>query len=257
VTAPHLVLDKVSVMLGGTLILDQVSLTVSEREFVCVIGTSGGGKTTLLRTVAGLLPTASGSVSLGGTPVLAPAPRTAMVFQHFGLFPWKTVRANVAYGLRVQGRLEALGRVQRLLDAFHLSEVADHYPAQLSGGMKQRVGMARALAVEPELLLLDEPFSSVDAITREALQNEVLQLWERTQRMTALLVTHDIDEAIVMADRVIVISGPPGHISFELPITLPRPRNTQDIRAHEDYPKTRKLLWDSLEHHDVRLPELT
>jgi NitT/TauT family transport system ATP-binding protein len=257
VTAPHLVLDKVSVMLGGTLILDQVSLTVSEREFVCVIGTSGGGKTTLLRTIAGLLPPASGSVSLGGAPVLAPTPRTAMVFQHFGLFPWKTVRANVAYGLQVQGRTEALGRVQRLLDAFHLSEVADHYPAQLSGGMKQRAGMARALAVEPELLLLDEPFSSVDAITREALQNEVVQLWERTQRMTALLVTHDIDEAIVMADRIIVISGPPGHISFELPITLPRPRNTQEIRSHEDYPKTRKLLWDSLEHHDVRLPELT
>ena len=256
-TAPHLVLDKVSVMLGGTLILDQVSLTVSEREFVCVIGTSGGGKTTLLRTIAGLLPTASGAVSLGGTRVLAPTPRTAMVFQHFGLFPWKTVRANVAYGLRVQGKPEALGRVQRLLDAFHLSEVANHYPAQLSGGMKQRVGMARALAVEPELLLLDEPFSSVDAITREALQNEVLQLWERTQRMTALLVTHDIDEAIVMADRIIVISGPPGHISFELPITLPRPRNTQEIRSHEDYPKTRKLLWDSLEYHDVQLPELT
>ena len=243
-------------MLGGTLILDRVSLTASEREFVCVIGTSGGGKTTLLRTIAGLLPTASGSVSLAGTPVLAPTPRTAMVFQHFGLFPWKTVRANVAYGLRVQGRQEALGRVQRLLDTFRLSEVADRYPAQLSGGMKQRVGMARALAVEPELLLLDEPFSSVDAITREALQNEVLQLWER-QRMTTLLVTHDIDEAILMADRIVVISGPPGRISFELPIGLPRPRSSQEIRSHEDYPRTRKLLWDSLEHHDVRLPELT
>jgi NitT/TauT family transport system ATP-binding protein len=242
-------------MLGGALILDRVSLTVAEREFVCVIGTSGGGKTTLLRTIAGLLPTTSGSVSLAGMPVLAPTPRAAMVFQHFGLFPWKTVRSNVAYGLRVQGRPEDPGRVQHLLDALHLGEVASYYPAQLSGGMKQRVGIARALAVEPELLLLDEPFSSVDAITREALQNEVLQLWDRNERMTSVLVTHDIDEAILMADRIIVISGPPGQVSFELPIGLPRPRNTQEIRSHEDYPRIRKLLWDSLEHHDVRLPE--
>src|SRR6185295_5630979 len=186
--APQLVLDRVSVALGGALVLDGVSMTAFEREFVCVIGTSGGGKTTLLRTIAGLLPTRSGTVSLGGVPVLAPTPRTAMVFQHFGLFPWKTARANVAYGLEVQGRREALGRVQRLLDALHLGDVAEHYPAQLSGGMKQRVGIARALAVEPELLLLDEPFSSVDALTRERLQDEVLQLWERNQRMTALLV---------------------------------------------------------------------
>jgi len=257
VTTPHLVLDGVSVMLGGKLILDRVSLTVSEREFVCIIGTSGGGKTTLLRTIAGLLPTTSGSVSLAGTPVLAPTPRTAMIFQHFALFPWKTVRANVAYGLRVQGRPEASGRVQRLLDALHIGDVADRYPAQLSGGMKQRVGIARALAVEPELLLLDEPFSSVDAITRETLQDEVLRLWERNQRMTALLVTHDIDEAILMADRIIVLSGPPGHITFELPISLPRPRSAQEIRSHEDYPRIRRLLWDSLEAHGVRLAELT
>jgi NitT/TauT family transport system ATP-binding protein len=257
VTAPHLMLDRVSVMLGGALILDDVSLAVPGREFLCVIGTSGGGKTTLLRTIAGLLPTASGSVSLGGTPVRAPSPRTAMVFQHFGLFPWKTVRANVAYGLRVQGRPADPARVQHLLDALHLGDVASYYPAQLSGGMRQRVGMARALAIEPELLLLDEPFSSVDAITRERLQNEVLGLWDRNQPMTALLVTHDIDEAILMADRIIVLSGPPGRITFELPVTFPRPRDSQEIRSHEDYPAIRKLLWSCLEHHDVRLPERT
>jgi NitT/TauT family transport system ATP-binding protein len=254
-TPRHLVLDGVSVVLGGSPILDQLSLTVAEREFVGIIGVSGGGKTTLLRTIAGLLPTAAGSVTLAGIPVLGPSQRTAMVFQHFGLFPWKTVRANVAYGLRVQGRGPELARVQRLLGVLHLADVADRYPAQLSGGMKQRVGIARALAVEPELLLLDEPFSAVDAITREKLQNEVLQLWERHQQMTALLVTHDIDEAILMADRIIVISGPPGHITRELTIGLPRPRTSQDVRAHPDYPRLRKILWDALQRRPDRLPE--
>lgn len=254
---PHLVLDQVSVELGGARILHDVSLTVSEREFVCVIGTSGGGKTTLLRTIAGLLPTASGTVSLAGSPVLGPSPRTAMVFQHFGLFPWKTVRSNVAYGLRAQGRPVDPVRVQNLLEVLHLGRVAGYYPAQLSGGMKQRVGIARALATEPEMLLLDEPFSAVDAITRESLQNEVLRLWETDERMTALLVTHDIDEAILMADRVIVVSGPPGHITFELPIDLPRPRTSQEIRSHEDYPRMRKLLWDALNSRAERLPEPT
>jgi NitT/TauT family transport system ATP-binding protein len=257
VSPGHLVVDKVSVVLGGTRILHEVSLTLSEREFVCVIGASGGGKTTLLRTIAGLLPVASGTVSLAGSPVLSPTPRTAMVFQHFGLFPWKTVRSNVAYGLRAQGRMVDPGRVRRLLEALDLGDVADYYPAQLSGGMKQRVGIARALAVEPELLLLDEPFSSVDAITRESLQNEVLRLWETNERMTALLVTHDIDEAILMADRVIVISGPPGHITFEMPIDLPRPRNSLQIRSHEDYPRMRKMLWNSLNNPGLRLPATT
>ncbi|MBN6040087.1 ABC transporter ATP-binding protein [Amycolatopsis sp. 195334CR] len=237
----HLLLDGVSVELGGRPVLDRVSLAVAEREFVCVIGTSGGGKTTLLRAIAGLVALAEGSVSLAGEPILRPSPRTAMVFQHFGLFPWKTVRTNVEYGIRAQGR-PVTGRVAELLDVMRLSEVADRYPAQLSGGMKQRVGIARALAVEPEVLLLDEPFSSVDAITREQLQNEVLRLPE----MTALLVTHDIDEAILLADRVVVISGPPGRVTLELPIDLPRPRTVMDIREHENYPKIRRTLWESL-----------
>src|SRR5579875_1181895 len=255
--SPHLVLDQVSVDLGGARILENISLKIHEREFVCVIGTSGGGKTTLLRTIAGLLPVTSGTVTLAGSPVLGPSPRTAVVFQNFGLFPWKTVRSNVAYGRRVQGRPVDPGQVRELLEALHLGRVADYYPAQLSGGMKQRVGIARALATEHELLLLDEPFSAVDAITGESLQNEVLRLWETNQTMTALLVTHDIDEAILIADRVVVISGPPGHISFELPIVLPRPRSSQEIRSHQEYPRIRKLLWDSLNGHDMRCPEPT
>jgi NitT/TauT family transport system ATP-binding protein len=244
--SPHLVLDNVCVELGGARILQDVSLTVAEREFVCVIGTSGGGKTTLLRTIAGLLPVTSGSVSLDGAPVDGPSPRAAVVFQHFGLFPWKTVRSNIAYGLRVQGGRVDQDLVRRMLEILRLTDVADYYPAQLSGGMKQRVGIARALATEPEVLLLDEPFSSLDAITRESLQNEVLRLWEANANMTALQVTHDIDEALLMADRVIVVSGPPGRITFEMKVDLPRPRDSQEIRSHQDYPRMRKLLWDSL-----------
>ena len=244
--SPRLALDRVCVDLGGTRILQDVSLTVAEREFVCVIGTSGGGKTTLLRTIAGLLPAASGSVALDGIPVDGPSPRTAVVFQHFGLFPWKTVRSNIAYGLRVQGRPVDPDLIRRLLDTLKLTNVADYYPAQLSGGMKQRVGIARALAVEPELLLLDEPFSALDAITRESLQNEVLRLWEANASMTALQVTHDIDEALLMADRVVVVSGPPGRITFELKVDLPRPRDSQAIRSHPDYPQLRKQLWGAL-----------
>jgi NitT/TauT family transport system ATP-binding protein len=246
VAPPHLVLDNVCVELGGARILQDVSLTIAEREFVCVIGTSGGGKTTLLRTIAGLLPVASGSVSLDGSPVAGPSPRAAVVFQHFGLFPWKTVRSNIAYGLRVQGRPVDQDVVRRMLETLKLNDVADYYPAQLSGGMKQRVGIARALAAEPEVLLLDEPFSALDAITRESLQNEVLRLWEANANMTALQVTHDIDEALLMADRVIVVSGPPGRITFEMKVDLPRPRDSREIRSHPAYPRMRELLWDSL-----------
>jgi NitT/TauT family transport system ATP-binding protein len=256
-SSPRLALDSVSVKFGNSIILEDLSLLVAEHEFVCVIGTSGGGKTTMLRAIAGLVPVSSGVITLAGTRVTAPSRRVAMVFQHFGLFPWKTVRANVAYGLRVQKRDVDQRRIDDLLSTLHLNGVADYYPAQLSGGMKQRVGFARALAAEPDLLLLDEPFSAVDAITRETLQNEVLRLWDNDPHMTAILVTHDIDEAILMADRVVVLAGPPGHIAMELPIGLPRPRTSQEIRSHEEYLRIRGLLWNSLIQHDVRLPEPT
>lgn len=244
--SPKLVLDSVSVRLGGHLILRDISLTVHEHEFVCIIGISGGGKTTLLRTVGGLIPPESGSVMLDGVPLTGPTPRLAMVFQHFGLFPWKTVRANVVYGLTVQGRQDTDGRVDRLLDVMHLDDVADRYPHQLSGGMKQRVGIARALAVDPEVLLFDEPFSAVDAITREELQQEMSSLWERDRDRTALLITHDIDEAILLADRIVVVYGPPGHIVMELPIPIPRPRGPHSLRSHEAYPTLRQRLWEAL-----------
>ncbi|MQA94132.1 MAG: ATP-binding cassette domain-containing protein [Streptosporangiales bacterium] len=243
---PKLALEDVSVVLGSKLILRDISLEVGEHEFVCVIGASGGGKTTLLRTVGGLIPAESGAVLLDGAPLPGPNPRLAMVFQHFSLFPWKSVRANVAYGLRVQGRRDDAGAVDRLLGVMRLTEVADHFPHQLSGGMRQRVGIARALAVDPEVLLLDEPFSAVDAITREQLQAEVLALWERDAARSAVLVTHDIDEAILMADRVVVLSGPPGRITLEVPVPIPRPRSPYALRSHEDYPELRARLWEAV-----------
>jgi NitT/TauT family transport system ATP-binding protein len=251
---PKVCIDHVSVRLAGTQILDDISLDVAPHEFLCIIGTSGGGKTTLLRSVAGLLPTCGGTVELDGAPVLSPTPRIAMVFQQFGLFPWKTVRSNVEYGLRVQGRLDdgASDRIDRLLRIMNLQYVEDHYPHQLSGGMKQRVGIARALCVEPELLLLDEPFSAVDAITRELLQNEVLELWERDQDMTGMLITHDIDEAILMADRVVVIAGPPGRVALEVPVDIPRPRTGRSVRSHPDYPDLRDTLWNALQPGSAR-----
>jgi NitT/TauT family transport system ATP-binding protein len=246
-TTPKVVVDHLSVSLGGNHILDGIDLSVAEHEFVCIIGTSGGGKTTLLRTVAGLLPPAGGSVRLDGENVVGPTPRISMVFQHFGLFPWKTVRSNVEYGLRVQGRSGYTGRVDELLEIMNLTHAQHRYPHQLSGGMKQRVGIARALSMEPELLLLDEPFSAVDAITREVLQNEVLQLWERNEHMSAMLITHDVDEALLMADRIVVIAGPPGRIALEVPVSIPRPRTARSVRSHESYPDLREKLWDALQ----------
>jgi NitT/TauT family transport system ATP-binding protein len=246
-TTPKVELDHLSVRLAGNQILRDISLTVDAHEFVCIIGTSGGGKTTLLRAVAGLLPAADGSVLLDGSEVVAPTPRIAMVFQQFGLFPWKTVRANVEYGLRVQGRTDEGDRVDRLLEIMSLAHVGHRYPHQLSGGMKQRVGIARALSVEPDLLLLDEPFSAVDAITRELLQNEVLQLWERNDDMTGMLITHDIDEAILMADRIVVIAGPPGQIALQVPVDIPRPRTPRGVRSHKSYADLRDELWTALQ----------
>jgi NitT/TauT family transport system ATP-binding protein len=246
---PKVCVDHISVRLAGNQILEDITLDLAAHEFLCIIGTSGGGKTTLMRSVAGLLPTSAGTVLLDGAPVLEPTPRIAMVFQQFGLFPWKTVRSNVEYGLRVQGRLDdaARERIDRLLRIMNLAHVEDRYPHQLSGGMKQRVGIARALCVEPELLLLDEPFSAVDAITREVLQNEVLELWERDSAMTGMLITHDIDEAILMADRVVVIAGPPGRVALEVPVGIPRPRTARAVRSHPDYPDLRETLWNSLQ----------
>jgi NitT/TauT family transport system ATP-binding protein len=252
--APKIVLDQVALAFGERMVLQGVSLTLDEHDLLCIVGASGSGKTTLLRALAGLLPLYSGRILLDGAAITRPTPRIAMIFQHFGLFPWKTVRANIAYGLSLQGRRDEDGTVTRLLDLMGLTEHAARYPYELSGGMQQRVGLARALAVRPEVLLLDEPFSAVDAITREMLQGELIRLWEDPQRRrtTAILVTHDLDEAILLGDRIAVLGGTPGHVRLHLEIPIPRPRTPQNLRFHPAYPQLRRRLWETLQ--DGRMP---
>jgi NitT/TauT family transport system ATP-binding protein len=244
-----ILLDQVAVAFGDRTVLQGVSSTLYEHDLLCIVGASGSGKTTLLRAIAGLLPLRNGRVLLDGAPVTRPSPRMAMIFQHFGLFPWKTVRANIAYGLSVQGRRDEDGTITRLLDVMGLTEHAARYPYELSGGMQQRVGLARALAVRPEVLLLDEPFSAVDAITRETLQGELIRLWEDPQRRrtSAILVTHDLDEAILLGDRIVVLGGTPGHVCLHVEVPIPRPRAPQDLRFHPAYPELRRQLWDALQ----------
>jgi NitT/TauT family transport system ATP-binding protein len=231
---------------GGHAVLDRVSLRVAAHELVCVVGQSGCGKTTLLRIIAGLLEADEGHVSIAGRTISGPGSSVAMVFQHFGLFPWKTVRANVAYGLVNRG-IRDPERVDRVLRTVGLDDAANRYPRQLSGGMQQRVGLARALAVEPEVLLLDEPFGSLDAITREQLQKELLRIWERNPAVSGLFVTHDIDEALLLGDRVLVLSPRPGSITAEIEVAFDRPRSVSAVRADTTYSDLRASIWASLQ----------
>lgn len=240
--------DDVHVQFKNTTIIDGMSLTVENDDFVSIVGTSGCGKTTFLRAIGGLLPRQSriGGAELHGVPLRTPEPRVAMVFQHFGLFPWKSVEENIRYGLEVQGRTDGCDRIESLLEVMHLGPARHKYPSQLSGGMKQRVGIARALVLEPDLLLLDEPLSAVDAITREIMQKEVIDLIE-SERRTALLVTHDLDEAIILSDRIIVLGGPPAHVVLDIRSPIERPRTLENVRSNPDYLPLRNELWQALE----------
>ncbi len=228
----RIVADAVVKRFGDVFALGPCSLEVHANEFLCVIGPSGCGKTTLLRILAGLIAPDEGAVRLDGTEVRGPRREVAMVFQHFGLFPWKTVWDNVAYGLRAHGYPESVirERVPRYIELMGLQGFERKYPYQLSGGMQQRVGIARALAVDPEVLLMDEPFGALDAQTREFMQEELVRIW-RLQRKTVVFVTHSIDEAILLGDRIVVLSGRPGRVREDLPVDIPRPRAGERVRA--------------------------
>lgn len=214
------------------LAIDHIDLSVARGEFVCLLGPSGCGKTTFLNAVAGFLLVSAGELTLHGKPITRPGPDRAMVFQQPGLLPWRDVLHNVTFGLEMSGRMkgrEAAAHAGALLELVGLADFARSYPHQLSGGMQQRVNLARALAVAPELLLLDEPFASVDAQTRETLQVELLSICQRAE-VTALFVTHDIGEAVFLADRVCVFSRRPGRIVRDVRIELPKPRDEARLK---------------------------
>ena len=238
------------------LAIDSLDLSISKGEFVTVIGPSGCGKTTLLRIVAGLIGYDSGEVRINGEVVNGPGQDRAVVFQSFGLFPWKTVLANTMLPLTVRSDVskeEAEESARLNLKKVGLSGFEDAHPHQLSGGMQQRVGLARALTADPDILLMDEPFGSIDAQTRLVMQEELLRIWSET-RKTVMFVTHDLDEAVMLADRVAVLSPGPGKVQDELIVDLPRPRWEYDLRAHPRFAEIRATVWDLIRQDTVSEP---
>jgi NitT/TauT family transport system ATP-binding protein len=222
------------------------NLEVGKGEFVSIVGPSGCGKSTFLNLLLGLIKPDSGEMTLAGSPISGPGQERAMVFQEFGLLPWRTVRANVELGLELK-RIASPERAQRATELITLVGLKDferHYPHELSGGMKQRVGLARALATEPEVLLMDEPFAALDAQTRDLMQTELLQIWERTKK-TVLFVTHSIEEAAYLSDRVIIMTARPGRAKETLEIRLPRPRD-YEMRLTPQFNDIKSRIWDVL-----------
>src|SRR4030095_940276 len=244
-----IVVDHASkLFLEGTVVaFRNVELNVSSNEVLCIVGPSGCGKTTLLRCIGGLLAPSSGQVLIDGQIVNSPRSGVAIVFQHFGLLPWKTVVGNVAFGLKIDGvsGRHLADRVEHYIRLVGLAGFENHYPYQLSGGMQQRVGRARALATHPEILLMDEPFASVDAQTREVLQEELLHLHER-ERKTMVFITHSIDEALVLGDRVAVMATRPGRVKEVLTVNFARPRDPAAVRAEARYTEMRNHIWEEL-----------
>ena len=230
--------------------LFHIDLTVEKGEFVCLIGASGCGKSTLLRIVAGFEQPTSGDMRVYDAPISGPGSDRGMVFQDYALFPWMTVRENIAFGPRQKGLKDARDIAGKYLEMVGLTQFADRFPYQLSGGMKQRVAIARVLANEASILLMDEPFGALDALTREQLQDELLEIWART-RVTILFVTHSVEEATLLGDRVVVMTAGPGHIESDNRVRLARPR---DVSAM-DFNEARRNLTEKLTSH-VRRREL-
>jgi len=233
--------------------LARVDLAIREGEFVCMIGASGCGKSTLLRIIAGFEEPTSGDVQVNGKPIAGPGSDRGMVFQDYALFPWMTVRQNIGFGPRQRSlsRREVEEIASEFVRLVGLERFADRYPSQLSGGMKQRVAIARVLANDANILLMDEPFGALDALTREQLQQELLQIWART-RVTIIFVTHSVEEAVLLADRVLVMSAGPGRIENDIAIDLPRPR---DVASPEFNAVRRDVARRLTSHIAPRAPE--
>jgi NitT/TauT family transport system ATP-binding protein len=229
-----------------TVALDGVDLSIRAQEFVCVLGPSGCGKTTLLKVMAGLLPLEEGEVLIDGQVVHGPGPERAMVFQNFALLPWADVLSNVAFGLELRGvpKPERERIAHALIGTVSLAGFERHYPRQLSGGMQQRVGLARALAVDPQILLMDEPFGSVDAQTRRLLQTDLLALLDRAPK-TVVFVTHSMTEAVRLADRVVLMTARPGRVHDIVDVELPRPR-PDNLEEYPRFSELKEYLWRQL-----------
>lgn len=228
--------------------LDSIDFDVREGEFVTILGPSGCGKTTLLNVIAGLVKPTLGHVKLDGHPITKPGPDRAVVFQEHALFPWRTVWNNIRYGVEMQGSDRQTDRDRRIAEVVQLVGLdgfENAYPRELSGGMQQRVGLARAIVADPRMLLMDEPFGAIDALTREVMRNEIERIILET-RKTVVFITHSIDEAILLGDRVVVFSPRPGTIKFEADIDLPRPRYEYDPRAESTFINLREELWELL-----------
>lgn len=228
--------------------LDGVSLDIGEGEFVTLVGPSGCGKSTMLNAAAGLLEPTSGQILVDGRTVTGPSPRTGVIFQQYALFPWLSVRKNVEFGLKLK-KIPAAERHQianHYLELVDLTRFADALPKTLSGGMKQRCAIARAYAVNPEILLMDEPFGALDALTRVQMQEQLLQTW-LAERRTVMFVTHDVDEAVFLASRVVVLAANPGRIQEIIPIDLPYPR-TETIRLSDEFAHLRAAVWEAVYH---------
>ncbi|MBI2732773.1 MAG: ABC transporter ATP-binding protein [Aquabacterium sp.] len=239
---------------GPVTALQDINFKTHRREFVCVIGPSGCGKSTLIRILAGLESHSSGEVLLDGQPVNGPGRDRGMVFQGYTLFPWLTVKKNVMFGLEVNnaGRNEAESQARQWLELVGLSKFADHYPHQLSGGMKQRVAIARALANQPRILLMDEPFGALDAQTRAKMQSHLLEIWKNID-ITILFITHDLDEAIFLADRILVLKAHPGAVQELIEVPVPRPRSAMQI-TNPEFQATKARL-EALIHPPTEQPE--
>lgn len=231
-----------------TVALDQVSLQFAAGEFTCILGPSGSGKSTLLHILGGFEPASEGRALLDDRAVEKPNRRIGMVFQHASLFPWLTIEKNVAWPLEVNGtpKKQARASARELLNLVGLNGFETAFPGELSGGMKQRAAIARTLAFEPEVLLMDEPFGALDAQTRELMQEELSRIWQEA-KLTVVFVTHDISEAVFLADRVVLLSARPGRVSCDIPIDLPRPR-TPDIKRSSRMREYEDQFWELLRH---------
>ena len=238
----ELIVKNLSKRFGEKLILDRLSLSIESGEFISLVGSSGSGKSTILRLIAGLEHPSSGSISVDGTPVSGPGPDRGMVFQKYSLYPWLNAAANVAFGMRLQRMkpMEVIERTAYFLEVVGLSEAADKLPRELSGGMQQRVAIARALATNPSILLLDEPFGALDLQIRESMQDFLHKLWQRTG-LTVLLITHDVEEALVLAQRVHVLAPNPGRIVRSLEVDLNK-SDLDQLRLSSNFLALRRSL---------------